>query len=96
MGVVADDHVGTGIDDHPREFLLGIERLRLVFGAPVREDDDEVRAGGAGGLDVLTNVAGDERRAADPRRRGVIAGRDRVVGQDRDPDSIDREQAGSA
>ena len=52
VGVVADDHVGPGVDDVVGLGLLSRERVVLVFRAPVREDDDDVGAILARGLDV--------------------------------------------
>ena len=59
------------------------ERRRVVLGAPVREDDDDVRAGLAGRRHVRA-TAGRQRRAADPSWRRVVARGDRVVAEDRD------------
>ena len=43
VGVVADDHVGAGVDRGPGERLLAVERGRVVLGAPVREHDHDLR-----------------------------------------------------
>ena len=84
VGVVADDHVGAAVDDHPGQLLLRGEGGRVVLGAPVREDDDDVRAGLAGRGHILLHVRRVQRRAADLGRGRVVPAGDRVVGQDRD------------
>ena len=61
---------------------------RVVLGAPVREDDDDVGAGRAGGLDVGLDGLERQRRAADLVVGGVVVAGDRVVGEDRDLDAV--------
>ena len=88
VGVVADDHVGAGVDRGSGQRLLTFERRRVVLGAPVREHDHDLGAGVARLLDVRDDVLLGERRAARRVRPGPVAGRDRVVADDPDLDAV--------
>ena len=96
VGMVADDHVGPRIDDHPGQILLRGERGRVVLGAPMGEDDDDIGACGPGGRDILFHEVRLQRRAADLRRCRVVAAGDRVVRKDRDLGPACFEDAGFA
>ena len=51
--MVADDEVGAAVDRRPGKVLLALEWRRVVLGAPVGEDDDDLRPRVARLLDVL-------------------------------------------
>ena len=82
MRVVPDHHVRARIDDRPGERLLARKRSRVVLGAPMRVDDDDLCAGSAGRGDVGAHGGDGELGAARRARPGRVVLRDRVVGKD--------------
>jgi hypothetical protein len=87
VSVIADDHVGAGVDGGPGDLLLAGERRRVVLRPPVRKDDDQLRAGILRLDDVLGDDLGGQRGTARLLGAGPVARGDRVVGQDADLDA---------